>query len=122
MRRLLDRWLALVLMGGLLLYALWPWLPLQARSAPPRTMVFYGFSILDHSITRDVFPAFQRHWQDSAGERVEMISAFAGSGTITNQIIMGVPVDLALLALESDATRLDKARVVPPAAWRGLPH
>ena len=38
----------LILTAGaaLLLYALWPWLPVPGRPARPRTVVFYGFSIL----------------------------------------------------------------------------
>ena len=86
---------AVVVMGGLLLYGSWPWLPLRARATVPRTVVFYGFSILDHSITNDVFPEFRGRWMAETNERVEMISSFAGSGTVTNQIIMGVPVELA---------------------------
>jgi sulfate transport system substrate-binding protein len=113
---------AFLLLGGLLLYGLWPWLPVHARGTLPRTVVFYGFSILDHSITRDVFPAFQRQWLEATNEQVELISSFAGSGTLTNQIIMGVPVDLTLLALEADANRLAEASVVPPESWRRLPY
>ncbi|HYM82153.1 MAG TPA: substrate-binding domain-containing protein [Candidatus Limnocylindria bacterium] len=112
---------ALILMGGLLLYGLWPWLPLHARADVPRTVVFYGFSILDHSITHDVFPAFQKQWRARTGESIDLISSFAGSGTITNQVIMGVPVDLTLLALEADAYRLVEAGVVRHEGWRQLP-
>jgi sulfate/thiosulfate transport system substrate-binding protein len=113
---------ALLMMGGLLLYGVWPWLPSRAHATPPRTIVFYGFSILDHSITQDVFPAFRSRWRESTGENLELISSFAGSGTVTNQIIMGVPVELALLALEADADRLAQSDVVASRSWRRLPH
>jgi sulfate/thiosulfate transport system substrate-binding protein len=113
---------ALVLMGGLLVYGLWPWLPVRAHAAVPRTVVFYGFSILDHSITADIFPAFRAAWRASGHPPVELISSFAGSGTVTNQILMGVPVELALLALEGDADRLAEGGSVPPASWRALPY
>ena len=113
---------ALIVMGGLLVYGIWPWLPLHAQTALPRTVVFYGFSILDHSISGDVFPAFRQQWRTATHEEVEMISSFAGSGTVTNQVIMGVPVELALLALEADAQRLADAGVVEAASWRRLPH
>ena len=46
-----------------------------------------------------------RDWEARTGERVAVVTAFAGSGTITNQIVMGVPADLALLSLELDAER-----------------
>jgi sulfate transport system substrate-binding protein len=52
---------------------------------------------------------------------VEFVSSFAGSGTITNQIILGVPAQLALLSLESDAERLAAAGVIAPGSWRRLP-
>ncbi len=111
-------WLSIL---GLALYALWPWLP-GVRAAPTRTIVFYGFSILGEVMNRAIFPAFQAEWQTSTGERVEFISSFAGSGTVTNQIIMGVPAEVALLSLELDALRLVEAGVLPGPTWRNLPH
>src|SRR3954447_9539910 len=115
---------ALALAGGaaLLLYALWPWLPRPGRKAPPRTVVFYGFSILGEAMNGDVLPEFARRWQAQTGEPVEFITSFAGSGTITNQITLGVPAQVALIALELDAGRLAKAGVTPPGSWRRLPH
>ena len=95
--------LPVVVLGLLALYAIWPWLPLPGRAAPPRTIVLYGFSILGEAINDGVFPAFQEEWRERTGNHVELISSFAGSGTITNQIIMGVPAHLGLLSLELDA-------------------
>jgi sulfate/thiosulfate-binding protein len=83
--------------------------------------VFYGFSILGDVIDHGVFPEFQRQWRHRTGERVELVSSFAGSGTVTNQIILGVPAQLALLSLELDAYKLAEARVIPPESWRRLP-
>ena len=56
---------------------------------------------------------FRRRGRRSGRAPVEFLSSFAGSGTVTNQIIMGVPAELALLSLESDADRLAAAGVVP---------
>src|SRR6266496_801526 len=92
--------------GVLLLYAIWPWVPLPRRAAPPRTIVFYGFSILGPVMNEAIFPAFQEQWRTQTGQRVEFISSFGGSGTVTNQLIMGVPAEMALLSLELDAQRL----------------
>lgn len=111
-------WLTIL---GLGLYALWPWLP-GVRAEPTRTIVFYGFSILGEVMNRAIFPAFQAEWQARTGERVEFVSSFAGSGTITNQIVMGVPAEVALLSLELDALRLVEAGVLPAPTWRNLPH
>ena len=120
--RLLQTLFPLIFLAGLCLYALWPWLPIPGRAAQPRTIVFYVFSILGEVMNQDAFPAFQHAWQAKTGERVELVSSFAGSGTITNQLIMGVPGQMALLSLELDAERLADAGVTPPESWRQLPH
>ena len=101
--------LPLAFLGALCLYAVWPWLPLPHKQIRPRTIVFYGFSILGDVMTQAIFPAFQEMWHARTAERVEFLSAFAGSGTITNQIVMGVPADVALVSLELDADRLGAA-------------
>ncbi|NLT67540.1 MAG: solute-binding protein [Acidobacteria bacterium] len=101
-------------------YAVWPWMPWQAR--PPVTVTFYGFSILEESMNGTVFPAFQDTWREASGEHVEFISSFAGSGTVTNQLIMGVPAQLALLSLELDAQRLADKGLVSRESWESLPH
>jgi sulfate/thiosulfate transport system substrate-binding protein len=120
-RLLLQRVLIIGLAGGLLLYAAWPWL--TARRGPAvRTIILYGFSILGEMMNDAVFPAFQAEWEAATGERVELISAFSGSGTITNQMILGVPAEVAILSLELDALRLVDAGVVPHPMWRDLPH
>ncbi len=107
-------------MIALALYALWPVLP-WGRSKT-RTLVLYGFSILGEVMNEGVFPAFQADWQRRHGEHVEFISSFASSGTVTNQIILGVPAQVALLSLELDALRLADRRVLPGPTWRTLPH
>jgi sulfate/thiosulfate transport system substrate-binding protein len=105
----------------LALYALWPWLP-GLGAAPTRTIVLYGFSILGEVMNEGVFPAFAAEWEAQTGEKVEFISAFASSGTITNQMIMGVPAEVAILSLELDAMRLVEHGVLPGPTWKELPH
>jgi sulfate transport system substrate-binding protein len=108
--------------AALLLYALWPWLPVPGRPARPRTVAFYGFSILGEAMNRAVLPEFARRWRARTGERIEFVTSFAGSGTVTNQLIMGVPAQAALLSLELDAERLAQAGVVRAGSWRRLPY
>ncbi|MBE2200462.1 MAG: substrate-binding domain-containing protein [Anaerolinea sp.] len=113
--------LFLVFGGGALLYTLWPWLPL-VHGKPPRTLILYGFSILGEVMNEGVFPAFQAEWTAQTGEQVEFISAFASSGTVTNQMIMGVPAEVAILSLELDALRLVENGVLSGPTWKELPH
>lgn len=120
-RRLIQRlamWSSLV---AFTLFVLWPWLP-GTGAAPVRTVVVYGFSILGEVMNEGVFPAFQAEWQEKTGEQIEFISSFAGSGTITNQIVMGVPAQVAILSLELDANRLVSENVVSGQTWLELPY
>ena len=114
--------LAAVALGAVVLaWAAWPWLP-HPGARPPRTIVFYGFSILGETMNEAIFPAFEESWRARTGEAVQVVGSFAGSGTVANQIILGAPAQLALLSLESDAERLADAGVVAAASWRALPH
>jgi len=125
-RRVLARKITAALPAAVIavifLYAVWPWLPATGHHHRTRTVVFYGFSILGEAMNRGIFPAFEKLWYDRTGEEVEFLASFAGSGTITNQMIMGVPADLAFLSLELDAQRLSAAGVISPGSWRSLPY
>lgn len=114
--------LALLFGAALLAWALWPWIAPGRGSKPPRAIVFYGFSILGEVSNEAIFPAFVEKWKRDGGEPLEIVGSFAGSGTVTNQIILGVPAQIAFLSLESDADRLAAAGVVPAKSWRSLPH
>src|SRR5262245_1147405 len=109
-------------LAALLAYAAWPWLPFSRAETTPPTIVFYGFSILADVMQEAVFPAFQKKWAAEGHGPVEFISSFGGSGTVTNQLIMGVPAQVALLSLESDADRLADAGVIARDSWRSLPQ
>jgi sulfate transport system substrate-binding protein len=110
-----------ILLAALFGYAAWPWLPFTRAEAAPPTIVFYGFSILADVCQEAVFPAFQKRWAAEGGGRIEFASSFAGSGTVTNQVIMGVPAQVALLSLESDAERLADSGVILHDSWKKLP-
>jgi ABC-type sulfate transport system substrate-binding protein len=78
-----GRWvrgaLPVAILGALLLYSVWPWLPLPRHEQRVRTIVFYGFSIIGEAMTQDVFPAFQAEWRARTSEHVEFSYSFAGS-------------------------------------------
>jgi sulfate/thiosulfate transport system substrate-binding protein len=121
LRTRLGLLLPFLFIGALFLYAAWPWLPFPARGGSPRVIVFYGFSILGEVMNNGVFPAFQKEWREKTEEQIEFAGSFAGSGTVTNQVIMGVPAQIALLSLDLDAERLRHAGVISGQSWRGLP-
>ncbi len=110
-----------LIVGALVFYAVEPWLPWN-NTARPRTVIVYGFSILGEVMTKGIFPAFQQEWQTRSGEHIEFIVSFAGSGTITNQIVLGVPAQVGILSTELDAKRLVQQNVLRADAWKTLPH
>jgi len=119
--RLLIKIVTVCLILALALWTIWPWLPSGSKNRP-QTIVIYGFSILEPVITKSIFPAFQKKWQAQTGYDVEIVASFAGSGTVTNQLIMGVPAELALLSTELDAERLIQAGTIKTETWKRLPH
>jgi sulfate transport system substrate-binding protein len=120
-RLLIQRLLAFSVIGSLALFVTWPWLP-RVNRPEMRTIVVYGFSILGEVMNEEVLPAFQAAWEVQTGERVEFITSFAGSGTITNQIVLGVPADIAILSTELDAYRLVENGILQKDSWRQLPN
>jgi sulfate/thiosulfate transport system substrate-binding protein len=92
-------------------------LPGPTDTKGSRTITVYGFSIMKESLERDIYPAFAAKWLREHGETVTFNSSFAGSETITNQILQGAPADIAILSIEGDVQRLIKAGHVPEDWW-----
>lgn len=92
------------------------------KDEKPRTITVYAFSVLDEVMSRGIQPAFQEHWREKTGERVEFVTTFAGSGTITEEIIRRFPAEVAILSSEMDALRLVDKGVVPGPTWKSLPN
>jgi len=82
-----------------------------------RTITVYAFSIMKESLEKDIYPAFAAKWKAEHGEDVTFNSSFAGSETVTNQILQGAPADVAILSIELDVERLIKAGHVPTDWW-----
>lgn len=74
-----------------------------------RTITVYGFSIMKEALENDIYPKFAAKWKAEHGEEISFQSSFAGSETVTNQILQGAPADLAILSIERDVDRLIQA-------------
>ena len=77
-----------------------------------RTITVYGFSIVKEPLEAEIFPAFAEKWQREHGEAVEFSASFAGSEVVTNQILQGVPAEIAVLSSARDADVLRQAKLV----------
>ncbi|QDR81844.1 substrate-binding domain-containing protein [Sporomusa termitida] len=71
--------------------------------------------------TKEIIPAFKKYYKEKFGEEVEVKPSFAGSGTLTNQIVGGTPVQVAVLSNESYALKL-KAEGLTTSDWKALPN
>ncbi|MBD0370733.1 MAG: sulfate ABC transporter substrate-binding protein [Pyrinomonadaceae bacterium] len=95
-------------------------LPQAPTTAGGRNLTVYGFSVMKESLEKAIFPAFAAKWKQEHGEDVKFTSSFAGSETVTNQIIQGVEADVAILSIERDVDRLKPGGFVT-SDWRQLP-
>jgi sulfate/thiosulfate-binding protein len=75
-------------------------------TAEKPTITLYGFSIMKDVTEKEIFPAFAAKWKAEHGIDVSFVSSFAGSETVTNQILQGTPADVAILSIDRDAERL----------------
>ena len=95
-------------------------LPKPPAESGDITITLYGFSVMKESLEKAIFPGFAAKWKQEHGQVVQFQSSFAGSETVTNQILRGAPADIAILSIERDVQRLQKDGFVT-ADWHSLP-
>jgi sulfate/thiosulfate transport system substrate-binding protein len=84
-------------------------------------LTVYGFSIMKESLEKAVYPQFKAKWKAEHGQDVSFTSSFAGSETVTNQILQGAPSHIAILSIERDAQRLQKGGFTT-VDWHAFPQ
>jgi sulfate/thiosulfate-binding protein len=112
--RPLSLLLALCLM---LLGACLPKPATSLRKGEARVITLYGFSVMKEVMDKAVLPAFTEKWKRERGEDVRFIASYAGSETITNQILQGVAADVGIFSIERDVHRLVEKQMVK-ADWK----
>ena len=95
-------------------------LPQPVAESGDLTITLYGFSIMKESLEKAIFPSFTAKWKQTHGQVVQFQSSFAGSETVTNQILQGAPAEIAILSIERDAQRLNKGGFVT-SDWHSFP-
>jgi len=69
---------------------------------------YHALRFLDHEGVAgeiDYIRALVAKWKQEHGQDVHFTSSFAGSETVTNQILNGVPAEIAILSIDGDAQR-----------------
>lgn len=84
-------------------------------------LTVYGFSIMKEPLEKAIYPGFAAKWKSEHGTDVNFTSSFAGSETITNQILQGVKAEIAILSIERDADRLKQGGFVT-SDWQAAPN
>ena len=112
--------LALTILALLALNACLPKSPSESGGGGINITV-YGFSIMKESLEKAIFPAFTAKVKREHGLDVTFTSSFAGSETVTNQIITGVKAQIAILSIERDAQRLKDHKDIT-SDWHNLPQ
>ncbi len=107
----MKRILWLMVFGSLFLLA--GCLPSGRGGSGGRTITVYSFSIMKEALEKDIYPAFAAKWKTEHGEEIHFVSSFAGSETVTNQVLQGAPADIVVLSIERDIDRLIAAGHVP---------
>jgi sulfate transport system substrate-binding protein len=85
------------------------------------SITVYGFSIMKESLEKDIMPAFKAKWKQEHGQDIDFVNSFAGSETVTNQILQGAQADLAILSIDRDAQRLWDGKATT-TDWHQYPH
>jgi sulfate/thiosulfate transport system substrate-binding protein len=103
--------------GLLLLGACLPKPSTGERKGGARVITLYGFSVMKEVMDKAVLPAFTEKWKREQGEDVRFVTSYAGSETITNQILQGVGADVGIFSIERDVQRLVEKGLVK-ADWK----
>ena len=96
-------------------------LPKPPSESGDISITLYGFSIMKESFEKAIFPNFAAKWKREHGQDLRFTSSFAGSETVTNQILQGVQADIAILSIDRDAQRLKQGGFVT-SNWHELPY
>jgi sulfate transport system substrate-binding protein len=92
-----------------------------SESGGGTNITLYGFSIMKESLEKAIYPAFAAKVKREHGLDVRFTSSFAGSETVTNQILQGVKAQIAILSIERDAQRLKQHGDVT-SDWHARPQ
>ena len=113
---------ALLAAGLLLLGACLPKSGSSTRKGGTRVITLYGFSVMKEVMDKAVIPAFTEKWKREQGEDVRFNASYAGSETITNQILQGVAADFGIFSIERDVQRLVEKGLVKGDWKAGSPQ
>ncbi len=95
--------------------------PSNETTAKTIELAIASCCVTEDVTTKEIVPAFEKYWQEKTGEKVRILPTFAGSGTLTNNIIGGNEIQVALLSSELYAHKLQEQQLTA-TDWRTYPE
>jgi sulfate transport system substrate-binding protein len=86
-------------------------------NAEPIRLAIHSCCVTEDATTKEILPAFKKHYKEKFGKDVEVSASFAGSGTLKNQILGGGPVQVAILSSELYLDQLKEKGLIS-SDWR----
>ena len=85
------------------------------------SLVIASCCVTEDVTTKELIPNFEKYWKDKTGEDVKIQASFAGSGTLTNQILGGDPKQVAILSSDLYAQNL-QGKGLTGTDWKSFPN
>lgn len=89
--------------------------------ADPVRIAVHSCCVTEDATTREIIPAFKKHYKEKFGKEVDISASFAGSGTLKNQILGGAPVQVAVLSSELYLDQLREKGLIA-SDWKKNPN
>ena len=90
------KWFQGIIFLSILIYLVWS--GAQANESKPLRLIVYAFSTQEEVLTQGIFPAFEKAWEAETGKDVAIEGVFGPSGTLSVQITLGAPADIAIFS------------------------
>ncbi|EXX89730.1 sulfate ABC transporter substrate-binding protein [Paenibacillus darwinianus] len=87
-----------------------------AASTEDVTLVIGAYSVVKDAFA-ELLPAFQQQWREKTGQLVTFQESYEASGTQARSIVGGFEADVAVLAMETDIDKIEKAGLITHS-WR----
>lgn len=84
------------------------------------TLTIGGYSTIKDQFEA-IFPLFQKEWKQKTGQTVVFKESYQGSGAQAQNIINGFEADIAVLSLDGDINKIQKAGLITHN-WKSNPY
>lgn len=77
-----------------------------------RNLTLGAYTVPKEVYQKKIIPAFKKYWREKTGEEIRFQESYMASGAQSRAIASGLEADIAVLSLEQDINRLEKAGLI----------